>query len=113
MRRRVLQEAQIDDRARIGAHTIVLDKPEADITTAWIDSLTAGGQLEEDLDRVADQVSTFRLGQFSILDNGGSGSATTRCSHRPTSRSNSTRSIFSTWTPESRSSKAEWRSAAP
>ena len=64
-----LRQAQIDDRARIGAQTIVLDKPEADITTAWIDSLTAGGQLEEDLDRVADQVSTFRLGQFSILDN--------------------------------------------
>jgi Domain of Unknown Function (DUF748) len=63
-----LREAQIDDRARIGADAIVLDKPEADITTAWIDSLTAGGRLEEDLDRVADQVSTFRLGQFSILD---------------------------------------------
>ena len=32
-----LNDAQIDDRGRIGAEAIILDKPEADITTAWID----------------------------------------------------------------------------
>ena len=63
-----LNEMQIDNRGRIGADAIVLDKPEADITTAWIESLMAGGRLEKDVDRVADEVSTFRLQQFSVLD---------------------------------------------
>ena len=63
-----LTDAQIDDRGRIGAEAVILDKPEADITTAWIDSLTAGDRLKEDLDRVADEVYTFRLEQFSVLD---------------------------------------------